>query len=182
MENKVYHQNDQSKKKFNVNQIVIMGLLIAMDVVLTRFLSIQTPITRIGFSFVARAMAAIILGPWCAACAGGIADIIGMLAFPSGAYFPGFTLTAAMTGFIFGLFMHKKVTPVRIIGAVVVNQLICSLGLNTLWLMIMTESSFFALLSTRVLQAVVTGAVQIVTIMVLQGAFVVMKRQLPNAG
>lgn len=169
--------NNQEKRN-SVNQIVIMGVLIAMDVILTRFLSIQTPVTRIGFSFVARVIAAIVLGPLSAAAAAGIADFVGMIAFPSGTYFPGFTLTAIMFGLIYGLFLHKKVTPVRIVGAVVTSQIVCSLGLNTLWLTMMTGSSFAALLSTRLIQALVTGAVQIATIFVLQGAFVLIKRQL----
>lgn len=167
-----------SEKKNSVNQIVIMGVLIAMDVIFTRFLSIQTPVTRIGFSFVARVIAAIVLGPLPAAAAAGIADFVGMIAFPSGTYFPGFTLTAVMFGLVYGLFLHKKVTSGRIVGAVVTSQILCSLGLNTLWLTIMTNSSFAALLSTRLIQALVTGIVQIITIFVLQGAFVMIKRQL----
>lgn len=173
------HLNREGKleKSNNVNQLAIMGVLIAMDVILARFLSINTPITRIGFAFIARAIAAIVLGPLQAAAVGGIADFIGAIVFPSGAYFPGFTLTAAMIGLIYGLFLHKKVTLPRIVGAVVTSQIVCSLGLNTLWLTVMTESSFFALLSTRLIQAVVTGAAQIVTIFVLQGVFVLLKRQ-----
>lgn len=169
------------QKNGYVQQLVIMGVLVAMDVILTRFLSINTPITRIGFAFVARVIAAILLGPLQAAAVGGIADFIGAIAFPSGAYFPGFTLTAMCFGLIYGLFLHKRVTPVRIVGAVVVSQLVCSLGMNTLWLTIMTDSSYAALLATRLLQALVTGAVQIVTIFVLQGAFVLIKQQVQTA-
>jgi ECF transporter S component (folate family) len=108
---------------------------------------------------------------------GGCGDFVGAIVFPSGAYFPGFTLTAAMIGLIYGLFLHKKVTPVRIVAAVVISQIVCSLGLNTLWLSMMTGTGFAALLSTRLIQALVTGAVQIATIFVLQGAFVLIKRQ-----
>lgn len=172
--------NNKERSNY-VNQMAIMGVLIAMDVILTRFLSINTPITRIGFTFVARVTAAIVLGPIQAAAVGGIADFVGAIAFPSGPYFPGFTLTAVMFGLIYGLFLHKKVTPVRIVGAVVVSQIICSLGLNTLWLTMMTESNYLALLSTRLIQALVTGVVQIVTIFVLQGAFVFIKRQMQTA-
>lgn len=165
------------KKESRTYQLVILAVLIAIDVILTRFLSIQTPITRVGFAFVARVIAGIVLGPILAAAAAGIADVIGMILFPSGTFFPGFTLTAVMMGLIYGLFLHKKVTIPRIIGAVVVNQLVCSLALNTLWLTILTGTSFQALLATRVMQALVNGAVQIVTIMALQGAFVLIKRE-----
>lgn len=169
------------ERRNNVNQLVIMGALIAMDVILRRFLSINTPITRIGFAFVAEAIAAIVLGPLQAAAVGGIADFIGAIVFPSGPFFPGFTLTAVATGLIYGLFLHKKVTIVRIVCAVTTAQIVCSLGMNTLWLSIMTGSSYAALLSTRLIQAVVTGIVQIATIILLQGSFVLIKRQVQMA-
>jgi hypothetical protein len=66
---------------------------------------------------------------------------------------------------------------VRIVAAVVTSQILCSLGLNTLWLSMITGTSFPVLLSTRLIQALVTGAVQIATIFVLQGAFLLIKRQ-----
>ena len=172
--------NSNQSRRY-IQRLVIMGLLIAMDVILTRFLSITTPITRIGFAFVARVIAAIVLGPIPAAAAAGISDFVGAIVFPSGAYFPGFTLTAAIFGLIYGLFLHSKVTPVRIVGAVLVTQLICSLGLNTLWLSIMTETGFVALLSTRLLQSLVTCVVQIATIFALSGAFALIKRQVQIA-
>jgi ECF transporter S component (folate family) len=171
----------KKENKLKVNELVMMGVLIALDVILARFLSINTPISRVGFAFIARAIAAIVLGPVQAAVVGGCADFVGAIVFPSGAYFPGFTLTAAMIGLIYGLFLHRKVTPVRIVAAVAVSQVVCSLGLNTLWLSMMTGSSFAALLSTRLIQAVVTGAVQIVTIFALQGAFLLIKRQVQTA-
>lgn len=169
------------EKSSKVNQLVIMGALVAMDVILTRFLSINTPVTRIGFAFIARAIAAIVLGPLQAAAVGGVADFIGALVFPTGGYFPGFTVTAAAIGLIYGLFLHRRVTVLRIAGAVIISQLVCSLGLNTLWLSMMTGSSFAALLSTRLIQAVVTGAVQIATIVLMQGSFVLIKRQMQAA-
>lgn len=178
------HMNKErtQEKGNNVNRLVMMGALIAMDVILTRFLSINTPVTRIGFAFVARAITGILFGPLYGAVEGGIADFIGAVAFPSGPYFPGFTVTAAAIGLIYGLYLHKKVTLPRIVGAVATSQLVCSLGLNTLWLSMMTGSSFAALLSTRLLQAAVTGAVQIATIALLQGSFLLIKRQTQAAG
>lgn len=64
-----------------VNKIVYMGLLIALKVILTRFLSIQTPIVRIGFGFLPIAVAGIMFGPIFAGIAA-IADILGMIIFP----------------------------------------------------------------------------------------------------
>ena len=46
-------------KKFLLSTIVTVALLVALDVILTRFLSIQTQFLRIGFGFLPVAVAGI---------------------------------------------------------------------------------------------------------------------------
>ena len=67
--------------------LVTMALLIALEVVLTRFLSINLPIVRIGFGFLPVAIAAILFGPLWAGIGYAVGDLIGMLIWPTGAYF-----------------------------------------------------------------------------------------------
>jgi ECF transporter S component (folate family) len=88
--------------------LVLMGLFISLEVVLTRFIAIETPIIRIGFGFLPIAISAIMFGPVIGGLTATIADIIGMIIAPKAAYFPGLTFSAFMTGFIYGLFLHKK--------------------------------------------------------------------------
>ena len=66
-------------KKFDVRKLVQISLLIALQIILTRFCSIQTPIVRIGFGFVPVVIIASMYGPISAGVANGIADIIGAL-------------------------------------------------------------------------------------------------------
>lgn len=68
--------------------LVMMALFVAMEVILTRFLSIQTPTIRIGFGFVPIALSAILLGPWRGGLTAVLADLLGMLLFSKGMYFP----------------------------------------------------------------------------------------------
>jgi ECF transporter S component (folate family) len=91
-------------------------------------------------------------------------DFVGAILFPVGVYFPGFTLTAFMRGVVFGLFLHKKQTGIRILGTVAVNQLILSLLLNTLWISLLYDSPYGALFLTRIGQCAVTGPVQFAVI------------------
>ena len=87
----------------NVTILTCLALLIALDIILTRFLSINTQFLRISLGMIPVALAGVIFGPvWGGVC-GAAGDLLGMLIFPSGAYFPGFTLTAALTGIIYGL-------------------------------------------------------------------------------
>lgn len=141
-----------------------MALLAALEIVLSRFLSITAWNTKIGFSFVPIVAAAILLGPIPAAIVATVADIVGALLFPSGAFFPGFTLTACLSGLNYGLFLHKSQSMLRVAGAVCVHQLILSLLLNTLWISILYGSPYGPLVVTRLFQTVIIFVVQIICI------------------
>ncbi len=155
------------KKDNRVLKLVILGVLVAMEIVLSRFLSISTWNTKIGFGFVPVAAAAILLGPVGGAICGGLADFLGAILFPIGPYFPGFTLTAALTGLVFGLFFHKEQTPLRVGGAVLINQFILGLLINSYWISILYGSDLRALLATRVVQSCILTVVQIAGVLVL---------------
>ena len=157
------------KKKFRIStkNLVIMAVLIAVEIVLSRFLSISAWNTKIGFAFVPVVIAAVLLGPVYAGIVGAVADLLGAVLFPIGAYFPGFTLTAFLTGLVYGLFLHKEQTVPRVIGAVAINQGILSLFLNTFWISVLYGSPFKPLLITRLPQTGILTVVQIVVIIVI---------------
>ncbi len=152
---------DHASPLFETKNLVIMAVLVAVQVVLSRFASITAWNVKIGFGFVPVMLGGLLLGPLSGGIIGLVSDLIGSILFPSGAFFPGFTLTAFLTGVIFGLFLHKKPDMPRLACAVILNQLLCSLLLNTLWISILYGSSYLGLLSTRILQAVFYVAVQI---------------------
>ena len=144
-----------------------MAALIATEVVLSRFLSFAVWNMKIGFAFVPVVAAAILLGPVKAGVISAVSDLIGALLFPIGTYFPGFTFTAFLIGMVFGLFLHREITLLRIVGAVAINQLVLSLLLNTLWISVLYASPYEALLITRLTQCAILIPVQIATIGVL---------------
>lgn len=152
-------------KKDLPKTLVTMALLIALEVILTRFLSINLPIVRIGFGFLPVAVAAILFGPLWAGIGYAVGDILGMLIWPTGAYFPGFTVTAFLVGAAYGIFLNKKtVTWPRLIVTVSVVVLAFSLLLNTVWLSMLYGKAFLGLLPTRILQCVILIPVQVLTI------------------
>ena len=84
----------------NTKKIVIVAMLVAFDVIFSRLLAFNVLIAKVGLGFAATAVCAMLYGPvWAGVCAA-LADLVGALLFPTGAYFPGFTVTAAMTGVI----------------------------------------------------------------------------------
>lgn len=99
--------NSTSKKR--VNMMVTCAMLIAIQIVLVRFVSIQTPFLRLSFGFLPLAMAGILYGPGYSCAVAALADFLGATLFPTGgAFWPGFTVVTACAGLIYGLFMYQK--------------------------------------------------------------------------
>lgn len=156
--------------RFTTRTITTLALLTAIEIVLSRFLSVNAWNIKIGFSFVPVVVAAILYGPIGAGIVGALGDFIGAILFPIGAYFPGFTLTAFLTGLVFGLFLYRKQDWPRSIAAVGINQFVLSLFVNTLWISVLYGSPYVPLLATRVVQCVILTVVQLVCIQAIAKA------------
>ncbi|MCX7841466.1 MAG: folate family ECF transporter S component [Clostridia bacterium] len=145
--------------------LVFIGLLISMEIILTRFLSFQTPIVRVSFGFIPIALCAMLFGPVAGGIAGAMSDIIGMMIFPKGAYFPGFTLSALITGAVYGLFLYRnQKSIIRTILAVLVVTLVVDVGMNTLWLTMITSKAASALIVPRLIKGAIMFPAQVILI------------------
>ena len=145
-------------------RIVMIACLVAIEIILSRFLSVSMWNMKIGFAFVPVVIAAMLFGPVAAGITGAVADFLGAILFPIGAYFPGFTLTAFLTGMIYGLFIHKSHAFKNILASILINQIIFSLLLNTLWISILYGSPYKSLLPVRAVQTVILIVVQVIII------------------
>lgn len=150
-----------------IRTLIFMALFIALEIVLTRFFSIQTQIVRIGFGFVPIAFAGIMFGPLAAGVTAAVADVTGIMLFPAGPFFAGFTLSAFLGGIIYGLILHKKPTIIRTILAVLLIRVFIDLGLNTLWLSILYGKGWIVLISTRLVASAVMLPIQVMLIYTL---------------
>lgn len=150
----------------NTKRVVQTGLLIAIEIVMSRFLSIATPIVKISFGFIPIAIAAMLYGPVYAGIAAAAADFIGAMLFPIGAFFPGFTLSALLRGVTYGFLLHNHPTNIKRISA---SATIICMGINlvlgSLWLSILMKKALFLILPTRVLHNVIMIPIQVITIM-----------------
>lgn len=167
------------KRKFNTRTIAAVGLLTAIHIVLSRFLSIKAWNLKIGFAFVPVFVAAWLLGAVPAMLVGGLGDFLGAVLFPIGPYFPGFTLSCALTGLVFGLLLHKKQSLPRIAAAVCVNQFGISLFLTTLWIYLLYGSaSYWALVYTRLVQSAVLTVLELSVILTLSRGTLALRSRL----
>lgn len=146
-------------------KIANIALLIALEIVLSRFLSISTPIVKASFSFVPLSMLAMLYGPFYAASGAAIADIMGAVLFPIGPYFPGYTITAALTGLTYGLCLYKRPKSLLAITAsVLIIGLGLYLGLNTIWIQMTTGKAYMAILAPRVIKVIVMIPIKVLLI------------------
>lgn len=149
-------KNTATFKRNVVSVIVGVALLIALNVILTRFLSISTTYLRIGFGVLPVAIAGIAYGPLWGGVCGAVGDLLGMMIFPTGGdFFPGFTLTAFLTGFLFGIFLHRRYSVLRLLLACLLVCIALNLVLDTLWLVIMYGSGALSLLPARIVKCVI---------------------------
>lgn len=143
-------------------KFVLAGLFIALQVVFTRFFSIETPILRVGFGFLPVALASIALGSISGGVIAMLADILGMILFPKGTYFPGFTLSALLSGIIYGIVLYNKENSIlRIAISVLLITFIIDMGLNTLWLSIITGKGIMILLPSRIIKSLIMIPIEI---------------------
>lgn len=143
---------DQSFKSNQSRWLTVIGFCVAMEIILSRFLSFHTWNLKIGFSFLPVVAAAYWGGPMAGGITGLLGDVIGFMLAPSGTYFPGFTLSSFLDGVIYGCFLKGTPGKKQIFAAVLTTQLGISLLLNTFWLTILFNVTLQKLLYLRLFQ------------------------------
>ena len=168
-----------SKSRKSVQMLVIIAMMIALEVVLSRFLSISIGDSlKFAFNFVPVCVIAYLYGPIASMLVAGLGDLLGSLLFPVGPPFYGFTLTAALTGLCFGFFLHKKYNFLRILFGVVIVQIALTLFLDALWFNLFYGTPYLVALATRAIKAGVMIVVQCVTLGIVMPAMDRIRRQL----
>lgn len=135
--------------------VATAAVMIAAEIVLNRFCSINTMGLKIGFAFIPPTLAAILYGPGMGAAVWALADLLGAIVFPMGPYHPGFTVCAALMGALAGFMLYPSPAGVRregeretfffsafrkrvrffpnVVVTVVFNCLVLGLLVNTAW-------------------------------------------------
>lgn len=159
-----------------LKKIILSGILLALLIVLNRFISIKTPLLVISFSFVPIMMAAIWLGPKYATLIAALGDFIGAILFPFGTYFPGFTVSAGLVGLIYGILLYKKtekeMTNKQFIIRLIISNLLVLCVVETfvvsIWLNILYGKAYFVVVSSRVVAQTIMFPIRIITIFLLE--------------
>ncbi|MBC8590727.1 folate family ECF transporter S component [Wansuia hejianensis] len=164
------------KKGISTKVMVQAGFLVAVSIVLTRFLVIMpTNTLRIGLGEVPLMISGFLFGPIVGGIVGAAADLTGIVINPQGPPHFGFTLSSMLWGIIPGLFvaLHSKrrkgdpYTKLNITVTVSICIIIISLGLNTYWLSNLYGKGFLVMLPERLMSAIISIPLQSIIIISL---------------
>jgi ECF transporter S component (folate family) len=148
--------------RFLLINIAYIGALIALQVVLGNLVQIAMLTKQMNFGFLPIAVAGYMFGPVGGLLVAVFGDIIGTFLFGTGAYFPGFTVTAALVGIVYGIFLYPKYFKwadncckkriggllIRATIAVLIASVIYTL-LNSYWLTFFVSKGYWLILLGR---------------------------------
>ncbi len=163
--------------KTSLTAFVMIAILVSMNVIFGRIIAINLPLFKVTFSFLPTVVAAYYYGIAGGVTVGALGDFLGAVLFPTGAYFFPFTLSAALSGGWYGVALKGKFSFVKTLFAVIPEQIICSLLLNSWFIsMISTKGFFDVFTALRLPQIAINLPVQILlTYFILKKAVPMMK-------
>lgn len=163
----------------NVRAVALCGMMGALAIVLNYVATIRIgAYIRIGFSFLPNLILDVLFGPAVGALFGGAMDVIKYVLTPSGAFFPGFTLSAMLGAAIYGMILYnKKVTWQRLLLSHFLVKLIVNVGLNSLWLVMLYGQAFNVILPARVISNLIMLPIDVIISLF---ALTVVSRILPH--
>ena len=145
--------------KMNLRLLTTSSILVALGVVLSFFRIPISAVTEITLTGLPIAAGGYLFGPWVGMLIGALIDVCGFFIAPKGPFFPGFTISTALIGMIYGLFLYRewwdknirqqgllyagtKGLALRIIVAHLLKTVFISLMLNCFWLSVFYGMTF----------------------------------------
>ena len=163
-----------SNKLTFTRKLTFTAILTALQIILSRWLGIQTELFQISFGFVPIAFSAMLLGPVWASLTALLADFVGTMIAGTGAYNPMFSINAVLYALIFAWFLYKKEkTAVRIVLCVAAQLVLVAIPLTPLWLYIYfkyiigSEKAFMLIFTTKLMASFVEAAIKIAVLIPL---------------
>lgn len=141
----------------NTRTLVYLSLFIVLEVILTQYLGLTLPTMRFTFTFTVMAVCGYLFGPVKGSLVAVVADLLGMILYPKGPFFIGFTLASAVSGFLFGLIHNKsgKSLISSIIIVTILNSILANIIITSLSLVVITDLPLEAFMIPRLVKAVV---------------------------
>ena len=158
----------------NVRVLALSGLVCAMAIVLESMpIYLLGPSLKIYFSYLAVSLGCMCYGPLVGMAVGGVIDSVGFLLAGYGEpYFPGYLITAILSGLIYGVMLYRRKPTVP---RLLVTRLIINYGSNVLlgsvWKAMLYGKGYLYYVSTGLVKNTVLLPLEVfLTWMVLRAA------------
>lgn len=131
----------------SIRVLAVTALLVALTIAITTLYIPLPNNLHVFFDYTPKALCAMVCGPAAALGVGFVMDILGFLARPMGAFFPGYTVTTMVAMLIYALgFYNQKITIPRIAITKLIVNVVCNIGLNSLWNSMLMGKAFVVFL------------------------------------
>lgn len=111
------------KKIFTPRMLTWGAALVAINIILTKFLSITLTFVRIGFNFLPISFGSMMFGPVTGGLLAALADVLGVVVVGE-PFFWGYSVSACLYGLTYGFFLYKKEKNYKNIAVCVILQTI----------------------------------------------------------
>jgi ECF transporter S component (folate family) len=159
-----------TKSKTALQRLTVSAMLLAVSVVFGFFKIPITQTSEIRLQFLPVALEGMLFGPLYGGILGGLSDILCYLVRPTGAFFPGFTISAILQGIIYGGVLKKSQSIPRIVAAQAADCILVSLILNPIWLMMLYGNGFIPIFIGRLPKVLIMFPVNIALLVVVTRA------------
>lgn len=152
----------------NLRSLVLSALLLAIHVILAIFFNFQvTESLRISIYFVANILTGCFFGPVMSLISAILGDILAFVIKPTGGWFFGWTLNAALSGLVYGMFFYGKLPQrgkflaldlkylLRTLLAITIVNLLINALLGTYWCTVMYGKGFLFYFTSRFIKNLV---------------------------
>lgn len=140
----------------SVRSLTVIGMLLAVQVILGLFTIPIGHSIQITFDYLPLWLTGLLFGPVPATLTGALSDLIVYLIRPTGPFNPGFTLSAALSGFIYGLLLYRRDCSFRSLAVSrLIAVVVCNVLLNSCWLLLLYGAGALLWIPGRILKNVI---------------------------
>ena len=148
----------------NTRSLAVCAMLLALQVLLGMTSIPVSNTLQISFDYLPLCITGLLFGPVPAVLTGGLSDLLAFIIRPTGPFMPGFTLSAALSGLIYGLFLYRKKSTSLwpFVWSRLIAVVLCNIVLNTVWLLLAYGQGAAAWIPQRILKNVVEYPVSLI--------------------
>lgn len=157
----------------NVRNLVIAGLCVGLATVISAFYIPVGLNLRVYFTFLVVAFGSMIFGPTVGLITGLAYDLVSYMLFPSGVFFPGYTLSTMLEFFIYGLFLYRsRISIFRVSMMKLIVNYGVHVGLGSLWSAILYKKGYLYFFAKSLIKNTLMLPIEVIMILIMLQIFI----------